>query len=70
MAKGTIKKLIMERGFGFIKPAGGGPDVFFHCSALPEKSDFDGLTEGLTVQFERGDGKDGKPKAENVVVLS
>jgi CspA family cold shock protein len=68
MAKGVIKKLVMERGFGFIKPEEGGPDIFFHCTSLPQKSDFDGLSEGLTVEFTKGDGKGGRPKAEGVTV--
>ena len=66
--RGTIKKLVMDRGFGFIKPEGGGSDIFFHCSALPEKSDFDGLTEGQQVTFTEGEGKGNRPKAENVEV--
>ncbi len=70
MATGTIKKLVMERGFGFIKPDAGGSDIFFHCTALTQKSDFDGLTEGQKVEFTEGDGQNGRPKAEGVVVLS
>jgi len=70
MAKGTIKKLVLERGFGFIKPDGGGNDIFFHCTSLPEKAQFDGLEEGLSVEFDEGEGKGGRPKAENVRVLS
>lgn len=68
MAQGTIKKLVMERGFGFIKPDEGGDDIFFHCSALPQKSDFDGLNENLRVTYDTADGRDGKPKAVNVQV--
>jgi len=68
MPTGVIKKLVLERGFGFIKPAAGGADIFFHCSALPEKSDFDGLEEGLKVSYEEGEGKNDRPKAENVTV--
>jgi CspA family cold shock protein len=70
MPQGTIKKLVMDRGFGFIAPEGGGSDIFFHCSSLPQKGDFDGLTEGLKVEFDKGDGKNGRPKAENVKVMS
>jgi len=69
MAVGTIKKLVMERGFGFITPAAGGSDIFFHCSALPQKNDFDGLEEGQRVEFKEGDGKGGRPKAEDVTVV-
>lgn len=70
MATGTIKKLVMDRGFGFITPDKGGDDIFFHCSALPQKGDFDGLTEGLKIEFTEGEGKGGRPKAEDVKVLS
>jgi len=69
MATGTIKKLVMERGFGFIKPDAGGSDIFFHCTALAQKSDFDALAEGQKVEFTEGDGKGGRPKAEDVTVL-
>ena len=67
--QGAIKKLVQERGFGFIKPDGGGADVFFHCSSLEQKSDFDGLSEGQQVTFNQVAGKDDKPKAEDVVVV-
>jgi len=69
MATGVIKKLVMDRGFGFISPEGGGSDIFFHCSSLPQKSDFDALEEGLRVDYSLGDGKNGRPKAENVTVV-
>lgn len=68
MPQGTIKKLVMERGFGFIKPDGGGSDIFFHCSAMPQKSDFDSLTEGLRVSYEEAEGRDDRPKAVDIKV--
>ena len=65
MAQGTIKKLISDKGFGFI--AGDGEELFFHSSALQEAR-FDDLREGQKVEFEIGHGPKG-PRAENVVVL-
>jgi len=52
--KGKIRKLIRERGFGFIA-AEDSKDVFFHRSALAGE-DFDALKEGNSVEFdlERG----------------
>jgi CspA family cold shock protein len=64
MAKGTIKFYNADRGFGFIKPDGGGADVFVHVSAVPV-----GLTlsEGQRVTFEVGvDRKSGRSRAEQV----
>jgi cold shock protein len=55
MATGTVKKLVRERGFGFIQGADG-VDLFFHRSAL-ESQGFDALAEGQAVEFdvEKGD---------------
>ena len=53
--QGTIKKLVRDRGFGFIN-ADDGREIFFHRTALRE-IDFDGLREEQKVEFEveRGD---------------
>jgi CspA family cold shock protein len=55
MATGTVRKLVRERGFGFIL-AQDGAELFFHRSALQGEG-FDMLTEGQAVEFdvERGD---------------
>ncbi|MFC1909017.1 cold-shock protein [Chloroflexota bacterium] len=63
MPKGTIKRL-MDRGFGFIKPEVG-EDLFFHSSDLAS-TEFNSLTEGQEVEFEMGQGRDGRPKATGV----
>ena len=60
MAKGTIKRL-MDRGFGFIETEGEG-DLFFHRNEL-EGVDFNSLREGQEVEFEKGQGRDGRPCA-------
>lgn len=48
--KGKIRRLIRQRGFGFIKSEDG-KDIFFHRSALEGKG-FDTLQEGVRVEFE------------------
>ena len=53
MAQGTIKTIRDDRGFGFIAPDGGDPDIFFHSSAV-EQPTFDELREGQRVEFESG----------------
>ena len=67
MATGTVKWFNAEKGFGFIAPDGGGPDVFAHYSAI-SSSGFRTLDENQKVQFEITQGPKG-PQAENVVPL-
>ena len=61
MPQGTIKKIIADKGFGFI--GSDGKDVFFHRSAVD--GHFDDLREGDTVEYTDGQGPKG-PCAENV----
>jgi CspA family cold shock protein len=60
MATGSIKRLVRDRGFGFIKVENG-PDVFFHRSHVRDAS-FDALEEGLAVEFEPAESDKG-PRA-------
>ncbi len=62
MPTGTIIRL-MDRGFGFIKTDEG--DLFFHSNDL-EGVEFNSLSQGQEVEFEKGEGRDGRPKASNV----
>ncbi len=63
MPKGTIKK-IMDRGYGFIKTEQG-EDLFFHSNDV-EGVEFNSLNEGQEVEFEKGQGSDGRPQAVKV----
>ena len=69
MPEGTIKRLISDRGFGFIVPEGAsadGKDLFFHRSDLRE-TNYDALREGQRVSYDLGkDERRGTPKATNV----
>ena len=60
---GTIKRLVSDKGFGFVA-AQDGTEYFFHQSACTS-TPFDSMREGQTVTFERGQGPKG-PRAENV----
>ncbi|MEE9603166.1 MAG: cold shock domain-containing protein [Thermoguttaceae bacterium] len=62
MPQGTIKKLIMEKGFGFIEGESG--ELFFHHSGLQDVS-LEELKAGQPVEFDEGRGPPG-PRAENV----
>ena len=64
MPKGAIKRLVADRGFGFIRTAEG-KDLFFHRNQL-EGVDFNSLREGQQVEFEVGKGRDGRPQAVRV----
>ncbi len=67
MATGTVKFFAQDKGFGFITPDSGGPDVFVHISAVGFGAS---LTDGQKVSYDVGqDRKTGKSKAENVSVL-
>ena len=51
MARGTIKRIVRDRGFGFIQPEGASDELFFHRNSV-ESGSFDDLNEGGTVEFE------------------
>jgi len=59
--QGTVKRIVTDKGFGFIAD-GAGKEYFFHRSAAP---DFDSLTQGDAVTFVPGSGPKG-PRAESV----
>ena len=63
MPKGTIRRL-MDRGYGFIITEQE-EDLFFHRNDV-EGVEFNSLREGQEVEFEKGQGRDGRPKAVNV----
>jgi cold shock CspA family protein len=63
--EGTLTKWNDDRGFGFITPTQGGPEVFAHISAFPRDGQRPRLGEHLS--FEIGIGKDGKQQAKSIV---
>jgi CspA family cold shock protein len=67
MAQGTVKWFNGEKGFGFIAPDGGAPDVFVHFSEIGG-SGFRSLEENQRVEFEIEQGPKG-PQAVRVTVV-
>jgi CspA family cold shock protein len=64
---GTIKRIVRDKGFGFITPDEGSEDVFFHRSRLAPRVEFDDLRDGDRVEFQTRAGEKG-PQAFDVKV--
>jgi len=64
MLQGTIKML--KDGYGFIATADG--DVFFHANNLDESVDYDSLESGTVLEFEMGEGRNGKEQAVEITI--
>ena len=63
MKEGTVKFFNEAKGFGFITPSNGGPDIFVHVSGL-----YDEIRENNKVSYEVQNGKKGL-NAVNVKVI-
>jgi len=59
MPEGHVKWFNNVKGFGFIEPDAGPPDVFAHFSAIVGMEGFRTLKEGARVSFEVGHGPKG-----------
>ena len=66
MHKGKIKKIVRDRGFGFISDTDG-REVFFHQSGLVEVA-FTALNEDQQVEFDV-ETSDKGPRAQNIRVV-
>ena len=66
MHTGKIKKVVQERGFGFISDTDG-KEVFFHQSSLVD-AQFDALKDGQSVEFEIENSPKG-PRAVKVSIV-
>ena len=70
MQTGTVKWFNSQKGFGFIQPSSGGPDVFVHISAV-ERAGLNGLTEGQKISYEIvADRRTGKSSADRLQAAS
>ncbi len=67
MSTGKVKWFSAEKGYGFIVPEDGGPEIFVHFSGIQQKG-FKKLESEQEVSFEIGQGDKG-PMAVNVVKI-
>lgn len=65
---GSVMTYFEEKGFGFLRPDGGGKDIFFHISRLHE-GDATQLVPGAKVAYELGMDRNGKIAASSVRLL-
>jgi CspA family cold shock protein len=64
-----VKWFNSDKGYGFIAPDNGGPDVFVHVSAV-QRSGLGGLNDGQKISYEiTQDRRSGKSSADDLRVL-
>ena len=67
MPQGKVKWFSDQKGYGFITPDDGGPDLFVHHTGIIGEG-YKTLAEGQAVEYEVTQTEKG-PKAENVKAL-
>jgi cold shock protein len=65
MATGAVKWFNAQKGFGFIQPDDGGPDVFVHISAV-ERAGMQNPKEGQRLAYEMERDRKGRVSAANL----
>ena len=63
---GTVANWNDDRGFGFVKPTDGSPDLFLHIRAFQDERERP--RDGMTVSYEAVTNQEGKLRAERVVI--
>ncbi len=66
---GSVMTYFEEKGFGFLRPDGGGKDIFFHISRLHQGQATE-LVPGARVSYELGMDRNGKIAASSVRILT
>jgi CspA family cold shock protein len=66
---GSVMTYFEEKGFGFLRPDGGGKDIFFHISRLHQGQATE-LVPGTKVTYELGMDRNGKIAASSVRIIA
>ena len=70
MRKGTVTRWINHRGFGFVRPADGGKEIFVHLVVV-KRCDIADVYAGLEVEFEdEVCPRTGKPRVCDIRIVS
>ena len=69
MPSGRVKFFNPDRGFGFILPDDGGPDVFVHVHEV-ETAGMNTLVAGQLLTYDIGTARDGRSKVVNLRLLN
>ena len=67
MPTGTVKWFNVTKGYGFVTPEQGGPDVFVHISAV-QQAGLPTLQENQRLSYELEQGRQGKTSAVSLKV--
>ncbi len=65
MSTGVVKWFNPTKGYGFIQPEDGSPDVFVHISDV-QNAGLGTLNEGQRISYDLARGKNGKSNATNL----
>ncbi len=65
MSTGAVKWFNAQKGFGFLQPDDGGPDVFVHISAV-ERSGIGNPKEGQRLSYDLERDRKGRVSAANL----
>lgn len=67
MPTGAVKWFNATKGYGFIQPDGGGPDVFVHITQV-QRAGLAGLEDGQKLTYELEERRDGRTAASDLRV--
>jgi len=68
VATGKVKWYKPSKGFGFVKPSGGGEDIFLHKSTL-ERIGLTDIKDGQMIRYDLAANREGKTQADAIELI-